>query len=217
MNWIYVCYVEESRPPLWSRGQSFWLQILRFGFDSRHYQILWEVVGLERGPLSLVSTIGELLERKSSGFDLENKKYGHRDLSRWPRGTFYPQILVLSSSTNGGRSVGIVCSGTQAKEFVFFVLPCVPWYGLIPPPPPVQAVLSTVYRIQKLKEWPRRWKSCKIIVQFNWYLFTCKLNSPEANCRVSRSKEKEKTTNCYKHNRNWRVYIVITIIIIPLE
>jgi hypothetical protein len=27
------------------------------GFDSRHYQIFWEVVSLERGPLSLVSTI----------------------------------------------------------------------------------------------------------------------------------------------------------------
>jgi hypothetical protein len=31
-------------------------------FDSRHYQTLWEVVGLERGPLSLVSTIEELTE-----------------------------------------------------------------------------------------------------------------------------------------------------------
>jgi hypothetical protein len=24
-NWIYICYVEESRPPLWSSGQSSWL------------------------------------------------------------------------------------------------------------------------------------------------------------------------------------------------
>jgi hypothetical protein len=32
--------------------------------DSRHYQIFWEVVGLERGPLSLVSTTEELLDRK---------------------------------------------------------------------------------------------------------------------------------------------------------
>jgi hypothetical protein len=37
------------------------------GFDSRRYQIFWEVVGLQRGPLSLVSTIEELLEWKSSG------------------------------------------------------------------------------------------------------------------------------------------------------
>jgi hypothetical protein len=52
------------RPPLWSGGQSSWLQIQRSGFDSRHYQIFWKVVGLERGPLSLVSTTEELLDRK---------------------------------------------------------------------------------------------------------------------------------------------------------
>jgi hypothetical protein len=32
------------------------------GFDSRPYQIFWEVGGLERGPLSLVRTTEELLE-----------------------------------------------------------------------------------------------------------------------------------------------------------
>jgi hypothetical protein len=41
-----------------------------------------KVVGLERGPLSLVSTIEELLERKSSGSGLENREYGCRDPSR---------------------------------------------------------------------------------------------------------------------------------------
>jgi hypothetical protein len=41
----------------------------------------WEVMGLERSPLSLVSTIEELLERKSSGCGLENQQYGHRDPS----------------------------------------------------------------------------------------------------------------------------------------
>jgi hypothetical protein len=40
------------------------------GFDSRRCQIFREVVGLERGPLSLVSTIDELLVRKSSGSGL---------------------------------------------------------------------------------------------------------------------------------------------------
>jgi hypothetical protein len=34
------------------------------GLDSRRYQIFWEVVGLERSPLSLVRMIEELLERK---------------------------------------------------------------------------------------------------------------------------------------------------------
>jgi hypothetical protein len=49
------------------------------GFDSRAYQIFWEVVGLERGPLSLVSTTEELLGRNSSGSGLENREYGRGD------------------------------------------------------------------------------------------------------------------------------------------
>jgi hypothetical protein len=47
-----------------------WLQIQRSGFDSRRCQIFWEVVGLQRDPLSLVSTIEELLEWKSGGSGL---------------------------------------------------------------------------------------------------------------------------------------------------
>jgi hypothetical protein len=39
-------------------------------------------VGLERGPLDLMSTIEELFERKRSGSGLENREYGHKDLSR---------------------------------------------------------------------------------------------------------------------------------------
>jgi hypothetical protein len=103
-------------PPLWSSGQSSW----RSSFDSRRYQIFWEVVGLERGPLSLVSTIKELLEWKISASDLENRDYGRRDSSRWPRGTLYPQKLVLTLPTSGGPSVGIVHSRTQATEFSFY-------------------------------------------------------------------------------------------------
>jgi hypothetical protein len=51
----------------------------RSRFDSRRYQFFRDVVGLEQGPLSLVGTIEELLERKSSGSGLENLDYGHRD------------------------------------------------------------------------------------------------------------------------------------------
>jgi hypothetical protein len=51
-------------PRLWSSGQSSWLRIQRPGLDSRSYHIFREVVGLERGPLSLVSTIEALLKRK---------------------------------------------------------------------------------------------------------------------------------------------------------
>jgi hypothetical protein len=62
-----VIVILDMRPPLWFSGQSFRLQIQRSGFDSERYQIFWEEVGLERTSLSLVSTIEELLERKSSG------------------------------------------------------------------------------------------------------------------------------------------------------
>jgi hypothetical protein len=111
--------------PLLSSGQSSWLQIQRFGFDSRRYQIFWEVVGLEQGPLSLMSTTEELLERKSSGSGLESREYGRKDPSRWPRGTLYLQKLALTSSTSGGRSDGIVRSRTQPTEFFnsVFVIP----------------------------------------------------------------------------------------------
>jgi hypothetical protein len=39
-------------------------------------------MGLERGPLSLVTITEELLERKSGGSGLESQEYGRRDLSR---------------------------------------------------------------------------------------------------------------------------------------
>jgi hypothetical protein len=45
-------------------------------------EIFREVVGLERGPLSLVSTIEELLDRNHSGFGLRNREYGRRDPPR---------------------------------------------------------------------------------------------------------------------------------------
>jgi hypothetical protein len=47
--------------------------------DSLRYHIFGQVVSLERGPLSLVSTIEELLGRNSSGFGLENREYGRGD------------------------------------------------------------------------------------------------------------------------------------------
>jgi hypothetical protein len=47
-----------------SSGQSSWLVFQRSGFDSRRYQIFWDVLGLE---FSLVSTTEELLGRQSNG------------------------------------------------------------------------------------------------------------------------------------------------------
>jgi hypothetical protein len=103
-NWIYICYVEESKPPPSSDGQSSWLQIQRSGFGSQRYQIFWEAMGLEQGPLSLVSTIEELLERKSSGSGLEIRGCGRRDPSRWPRVTLYP-LGRYSSLADSGHGI----------------------------------------------------------------------------------------------------------------
>jgi hypothetical protein len=107
----------NNYPSLWSSGQCSWLLIQSSGFHSRLYQIFWEVVGLERGPLSLVSTIEELLGRKGSGSGIEIREYGRRDQSHWPRGILYPQKLALTSPKIGGRSVGRVRSRTQAIVF----------------------------------------------------------------------------------------------------
>jgi hypothetical protein len=73
-------------------------------------------VGQERGPLSLVSTIEELVERKSIGSGLESRDYGRRDQSRWPRDTLYPQKLALTSPTSGVHSVDIAWRRWVGKE-----------------------------------------------------------------------------------------------------
>jgi hypothetical protein len=90
-------------------------------------------VGLERDPLSLVSTTEAMLGRKCCGSGLENGKYGRRDPSRRPCVALYPQKLALTSPTSGGRSVGIVRSRTQATEYSFFlVLPYLILLNVVP-------------------------------------------------------------------------------------
>jgi hypothetical protein len=106
-NWIYICYVEERladwlsvvmwlllrfRPSLWCSGQGSCLQFQRSGFDFRHYQIFWEVVGLVRGPLILINTTEALLERNNSGSGLEIREYDNIDPLCCPHGAQYQQI-----------------------------------------------------------------------------------------------------------------------------
>jgi hypothetical protein len=62
-------------------------------------------MGLKRGPLSLVSTIGELLERKSSGWGLEDRDYGLTDPSRPPRDTSL-SAKVSTNFADKQRSLG---------------------------------------------------------------------------------------------------------------
>jgi hypothetical protein len=48
-------------------------------------------MGLERDLLSLVSTTEHILGRKRICSGLENREYGRRDPSHWPRDTLYLQ------------------------------------------------------------------------------------------------------------------------------
>jgi hypothetical protein len=123
------------------------------GFDSRRYQIFWYVVGMERGPLSLVSTNEELLGRKSSGSGLEIRKYGCEDLLRLPHDTLCPQKLTLTSPTSDGRSVSIVHSWTEATEFVLFEV----W-------------ASVVYNQHETTLWKIQYSSIYISYGLNWNL-----------------------------------------------
>jgi hypothetical protein len=77
-------------------------------------------VGLERDPHSIVNTIEELLERKSSFFGVENRDYGRRGSAELTTRHPSPQTFALNSPTSGGLSVGIVHPRTQATEFFFF-------------------------------------------------------------------------------------------------
>jgi hypothetical protein len=68
-------------------------------------------VGLKRGPLSLVSTIEELLEGKNSGSGLESREYGRRVPSRLPRGTlvflcFWYSLLLAAHEISGPNAAG---------------------------------------------------------------------------------------------------------------
>jgi hypothetical protein len=118
-NWIYICYIEESRLPLWSSDQSSWLQIQRSGYDSQRYQIFWEVVGLERGPLTTHEYNWGGAWKKKWWLQSRNPRIQ-------PWGSCHADHVTPSirkswhkPSTIGGHSVSIVRSRTQATEFFF--------------------------------------------------------------------------------------------------
>jgi hypothetical protein len=79
-------------------------------------------MGMERGPLALVSTIEALLGRKSSGSGLENREYGRRDPLCRPCNILYPQNVALNLPKSSGRSVSIVHSRPNVLDFFAFYL-----------------------------------------------------------------------------------------------
>jgi hypothetical protein len=86
-------------------------------------------VSQERGPLSLVSTTEELLERKSSGSGLEILEYGRRDPSRWPSGTPL-SAKVGTNVVDKRRSIGRYISFTNSGHSFFYINSC--WVKLPP-------------------------------------------------------------------------------------
>jgi hypothetical protein len=104
------------------------------GFDSRRYQIFWEVLGLEWGPLSFVRIIEVLLERVVAAPVKKTEINGRGDLLRWRPDTLCRLKLALITPTSGGRSVGIVRWRTKPRNF--YTRLCLPendllWNNLI--------------------------------------------------------------------------------------
>jgi hypothetical protein len=119
---IFVDHIQLNSAPLWSSDQIFCIHIERSTFDSRSYQIFWEVVGLEWGPLSLMGTTEGLLGRNSSDWGLESREYGRGNPLRWLRNTVYHQMLALTSrNCDGylGRCSSLADSGHGIFCFVY--------------------------------------------------------------------------------------------------
>jgi hypothetical protein len=96
--WLYkdrLCWLVVRVPGYRSRGP---------GFHFRRYQIFWEVMGLERCPLSHVRIIDELFQALRS----RKPRLTAVGIRCADHATLYPLKMALTSSTNGGRSVGIV-------------------------------------------------------------------------------------------------------------
>jgi hypothetical protein len=79
-------------------------------------------VGLERGPLNLVSTTEELLGRKSSGSGLETEFTAVEIRRDDYTTTSNRKKVALTSPTSESSSVGIVRPRTQATELLYSII-----------------------------------------------------------------------------------------------
>jgi hypothetical protein len=107
-------------PPLWSGGQSFWLQIhssrVRFPALPDFLSSSWSGTGSTQ---SREVNWGATWIKRSCGSRSRKQINGRGDPLRWPRDNPL-SAKVGTTPTGGGRSVGIVRSQTKATEISVF-------------------------------------------------------------------------------------------------
>jgi hypothetical protein len=118
----FICYIEESRPPLWSSGQSSWLKkedVLCFLWGTNWIDICYVE---ESRPPPWSSGQSTFLQIQRSVFD-SRANQNFWDVVRLVRSPLTQpppsmrNTFALTSPTIVGRSVGIFCSSTLATEF----------------------------------------------------------------------------------------------------
>ena len=117
---LYTAIISLSTingPPLWSSGQSFWLQIQRSRVRFPALPDFLSSSGSGTGSAQPREVNwGATWIKKSSGSGPEQRltAVGIRCADHVT--PLYPQKLALTSPTGGGRSIGIVRSRTKATE-----------------------------------------------------------------------------------------------------
>jgi hypothetical protein len=104
-----VCGLVVTVPAYRSRGR---------GLDTRHYQIFWDVVVLERGPLILVRTYwNKKIALSIEETDINGRKY----LLRWPHDNLYPQKTLIRQM-RWSLSRYISFADWKSRRFLVFAL-----------------------------------------------------------------------------------------------
>jgi hypothetical protein len=108
-----------TRPPLWSSGQSSWLQIQRSRFRFPALPDFLRSSKFGTGSTQPREDNWGATWKESRDWSRKPKLTAVGIRCATPRNTLYPLKLALTSTTSGGRSVGIVRWRTKASE-VFF-------------------------------------------------------------------------------------------------